>query len=269
MGSGLCLLNSVTDYAPEARASVVICGSHGGLIAGALAARAGFQAVILNDAGIGLDQAGIAGVKQLDKIGMAAAAVDCMSAEIGSASDMLENGVISFANSTASALGVEIGKSVKAAAELMKAASAPNGKLDVPKENRWEEQIDGTKVKLLCVDSASLITPEDAGRLIVTGSHGGLIGGDPKRACKAQARLVVFSDAGKGKNNAGTTRLPALEKRGVAAVTVDCETCQIGSAASILKTGVISYANEGATLVGATPRLHLATAIANIVSQLD
>ena len=69
---------------------------------------------------------------------------------------------------------------------------------------------------------------EDEGEIVVTGSHGGLIGADPKRALKANARLAVFNDAGVGCDEAGITRLAVLDDRGVAAVTVAHTSAKIG-----------------------------------------
>jgi hypothetical protein len=259
MTTGFCFLNSITDAKADAQGKVAVCGSHGGLYAAATASRAGLLAVILNDAGRGLRDAGIAGVKALADVGMAACAVDCMSAEIGSAQDMLETGVISYANPVAAALGVTPQQTVPEALDCLAKAGMPAGMLDEVPEARWEETLFGTPV--LCVDSASLIKPEDAGRIIVTGSHGGLIGGDPARACKAEARFVSFSDAGGGKNDIGLSRLPALEARGIAAITLDCMTCEIGSAASALETGIVSAANETAHRLAISEGMPLREAI--------
>ena len=44
--------------------------------------------------------------------------------------------------------------------------------------------------------------------------------------------------------------LPALEARGIAAVTLDCMSCEIGNAASAFQDGVISAANQVAMNLG-------------------
>lgn len=261
MTEDVLLLDSITDADNSAAGRIAVSGSHGGLFAAAVASRSGLRAVILNDAGKGLDDAGIAGVRQLGEVGMAACAVDCMSAEIGSARDMVEHGLISYANSVASDLGIATGQDVAEALERLAAAPDPQARLAEVPEARWEETLQPGKPAILCVDSASLITPEDAGRLIVTGSHGGLIGGDPARACKANALLVSFSDAGRGKNDIGISRLPALARRGVAAVTIDCNTGEIGSAASALESGVISAVNEPARAIQIAPGMKLKAAL--------
>lgn len=243
------LLNSITDADDSASGRVAVSGSHGGLFVAAVASRAGLRVVILNDAGRGLHDAGVAGVRELADVGMAACAVDCNSAEIGSAADMLENGRLSFVNRIAAGLGLRVGQPVTEAVTTLEPAPIPTGRLPEFPEARWIETIGRTRV--LCVDSASLITPQDAGSAIVTGSHGGLIGGNPARACKARARLVSFSDAGIGKNRVGLSRLPALDRLGVGAVTLDCMSCAIGSAGSALKTGRISAYNAAAKTLGA------------------
>ena len=123
------LLDSITDADAQARGRVVICGSHGGLYPGAIASRAGVRAVLFNDAGIGLDRAGVAGVLALADIGMAAAAVDCQTARIGSACDTLARGVISTVNSVAHSLGVKSGMSAQEAAQILATATGPQATL--------------------------------------------------------------------------------------------------------------------------------------------
>lgn len=249
------LLNSITDAGVSARGRVVVSGSHGGLYPAAIASKAGVHAVIFNDAGIGFEQAGIAGVRALETCGMAAVAVDCMSAEIGSSDDMIRNGTISFANVCALAVGVNPGMSVADATGLLATADPAHSQMEHVPEARWYEDLPGQPNAILCVDSASLVLATDAGRAIVTGSHGGLIGGDAKRALKTVGRLAVFNDAGGGKNSIGTSRLPALQSQGIAALTVSHNSCRIGDAASVLKSGIISAANQKARQIGASEKM--------------
>jgi hypothetical protein len=119
--------DSVTTLG-DVSGKVLVSGSHGGIVAAYLGANAGAHALILNDAGIGKDRAGIAGLAWLEAIGMAAATVDCMSARIGDGADALSHGVISHANSFASACGVIAGQSCREAAERLRQASAPHSK---------------------------------------------------------------------------------------------------------------------------------------------
>lgn len=244
------LLDSITDADALAKGRVVVCGSHGGMYPAAVASGAGVGAVIFNDAGEGLERAGVAGVLALESTGMAAAVVDCNSCHIGSARDTLARGVISVANDIAAGLGVMPGTLVAQAVALLQAAPAPFDQLQPVRESRQEIEFGSGEV-LHLLDSASLVGPQDVGKIVITGSHGGLIGGNPKRAIKVNARIAVFNDAGFGADDIGITRLPALNARGVAAVTVACQTARIGEALSALETGVISAQNELAQALGA------------------
>jgi hypothetical protein len=245
------LMDSITDATDQARGQIVICGSHGGQYPAALASRAGVRAVIFSDAGIGLEEAGVAGVLSLAGVGMAAAATDCQSCRIGSAQDSLDRGRISVANAVAAGLGVEPGMSVVAALDCLAAAPGPEGQLPLYAEARRSITLEGTNTEVWLLDSASLVKPEDDGEIVITGSHGGLIGGDPARALKAVVRIAVFNDAGIGIDDVGVTRLPALDQKSIAAVTVDCMSARIGDAASALETGIISRANQTAKAMGA------------------
>ena len=113
---------SATQLGADVRGAVLVVGSHGGIIAAYLAASAGARAVILNDAGVGKDAAGIAGLAYLGRIGTAAATVAHTSARIGDGVDALERGVISHANALAAALGVVAGMPCGEAAERLRGA---------------------------------------------------------------------------------------------------------------------------------------------------
>ncbi|MEL7462523.1 MAG: hypothetical protein AAFN79_00550 [Pseudomonadota bacterium] len=259
------LLNSITDATEAHRGGVAVSGSHGGRYPAAVASRRGLKAAIFNDAGVGLDEAGVAGVVALGEIGVPAATVDCMSARIGNAEEMLARGVVSMINVAAMAYRVTIGLEAAEAARRFEAAPDPEEMLPQPEEARREIEFGGLRIVL--ADSASLVTPEDAEAVIVTGSHGALIGGDPARALKAPtARLAVFNDAGMGLNRVGMARLPALDQRQVPAVTVSAASARIGEASSALETGVISAANLAASRLGLEEGLGLRDGIARMAS---
>lgn len=245
------LLDSITDATPDAVGRVAVSGSHGGLYPASIASRAEMRAVIFNDAGIGYDRAGVAGVTSLAAVGMAAAAADCASCRIGSAADMMSAGRISVVNEVAATLGVAVGMTVAEAAGRLRAAKAPAERLAPVAEARRTMRLAPDGPPILLVDSASLVRPDDRGAIVVTGSHGGLIGGAPERALKADARVAVFNDAGGGKEDVGYGRLPALDARRIAAVTVSHDSARIGDAASALGTGIVSALNEAAARLGA------------------
>ena len=108
-GPDLCV-DSITKLAAEYRGKVLVAGSHGGRYCGYLAAIGGLRGVILNDAGIGKDEAGIGALDYLQPLGVAAATVAHTSARIGDGADMLERGSLTHSNDVARALGCSEGQ---------------------------------------------------------------------------------------------------------------------------------------------------------------
>lgn len=256
----ILVCDSITHAGAEAMGAVVVCGSHGGMFVGALAARLGVHAIVLCDAGIGCDDAGIAGVMALGEAGIAAAAVAHVSARIGDGADIAARGRVSRANARAAEAGVTGGIPVEVAADLLRAAPRRPGTFAELREARQILRRVGRR-EVVLIDSVSLLVPEDAGAIVVTGSHGGLLGGRPETAAKVDARFLAFSDAGIGMDRAGLGRLPALDARGIAAVTVGHMSARIGDAASIHATGVVSAANDCAAALGFAPGVRLAEAL--------
>jgi hypothetical protein len=246
---------SVTDLGERARGAVLVAGSHGGIIAAYLAARAGARAVILNDAGVGKDRAGIAGLDCLEAIGMAAATVSHASARIGDGADALARGTVSHANRSAQALGVAAGMRCRAAAERLAQAALPRSTPPLYAEGRFLLERMPGRPEVWGLDSIGKLDAEDAGRILVIGSHGALHGGRPESALGVNAHAALFNDAGVGIDGAGITRLPVLAARGIAAATVDCRSARIGDARSMWDTGLLSHVNRPAERLGAVPGL--------------
>jgi hypothetical protein len=235
---------SVTQLADVA-GKVLVAGSHGGIIAGYYGASAGVRALILNDAGIGKDAAGIASLPYLAAIGMAAATVSHRSARIGDGADMLTRGVISHANAVAIALGVAPGMSCEQAAQRLRQAPAPHSPPLPYAEGRFV-LADG----VVGLDSIGKLEARDAGNILVIGSHGALHGGRPESVLGVAARAAIFNDAGVGADAVGITRLPVLDARAIPAAAVDCMSARIGDARSMWESGVVSHLNARAGRLG-------------------
>jgi hypothetical protein len=248
---GVQLADSVNYLGPQAQGIVVVASSHGGIYAAYKAAASGARAVILNDAGVGRDEAGIASLAYCEKLGMAAAVVSHTSARIGDAADMLARGAISGANALARSVGCAPGVLCTEAATRLRVAPLPTASAPPYEETRFVISQDPGRPRVICIDSASLVTPEDRGQIIVTGSHGGLIGGRREKAFNVAALLAVFNDAGVGIDHAGIGRLEPLDERKIAAVTVAHTSARIGDARSTYSDGIISHANGHADAFGA------------------
>lgn len=254
-------VDSATKLPPEADGAVVVTGSHGAIYAAYLCAKAGVRAAIHHDAGIGLDDAGIGGLAYAEKLGLAMAAIATESARIGDAGDLLARGRISRVNAQALACGVAIGMNCRDAVERLKQAPWPHRPPPVQAEGRYE--VDG----ILCLDSASMLGPDDRDRVAATGSHGALIAGTT--TAPMQPRLILFNDAGPCIERAGIQGLDVLEQAGIAAVAVAARSARIGDGRSTLQDGTISAINRPASLLGACvdePALALARRVAEKAS---
>jgi hypothetical protein len=242
------VVDSITKLGEEFRGAVLVAGSHGGRYCGYLTALAGLRGVILNDAGVGKDNAGIGALPYLEALGVPAAVISHQSARIGDGTDMMARGKLSHVNAPARALGCAVGEaSARAAAKL--AGGAPYVG-DVPEYREARSLLDRGATPIIVCDSASLVTADDAGAFIVTGSHGGILAGRPGYGLAATARGAVFNDAGVGIENAGLARLAVLDAAGTAAVTVSSQSACIGDGISAWENGLVSHTNTHAADLG-------------------
>jgi len=252
--------DSITRVAEaEARGAVVVNASHGGIYAAYLAAKLGAAAAIFNDAGVGRDRAGIAGLDYLQELGMPAATIGHDTARIGDGADMMARGVITHANGLAQALGCRPVMSCHDAATRLQAAEMPRRSPPPALEVAFLVIPEAPQVWAL--DSASVVAPEHRDAIVLTGSHGGLLGGRPETALKYDVRAAFYNDAGIGIDEAGVSRLPALDARGIAAATVAAASARIGDARSTYEDGVISRVNQRAAALGLAPGMPARAAV--------
>lgn len=230
-----------TDLRPD---DVIVCGSHGGDTAALFGAASGAKGLILNDAGGGKDGAGIAGLAAVEPYGVAAATVGYESARIGSGPDTWESGVISRVNRWAKEAGVAPGQTAADAARRLANWTAPaqRDRPDTPADRPPRVVAEGS-LRILALDSASMVDESCVGAVVITGSHGGVTGGRPVRAAVAAA---FFNDAGTGKDQAGVSRLPLLDDLGIPGGTVDCNSAIIGDGWDTYASGILSRVNETA-----------------------
>jgi hypothetical protein len=122
-------------------------------------------------------------------------------------------------------------------------------------DGRWLLAKQG-ETEIWALDSVGKLLPRDDGRILLIGSHGGLHGGRPDSALNLHgrpvaARAVAFNDAGGGIDDAGFSRLPELDAREVAAVTVSAASARIGDGRSMFESGLVSHCNQAALVSGA------------------
>jgi uncharacterized protein YunC (DUF1805 family) len=251
----LIVTTSSSATAPATcRNNVLISGSYGGVYNAWHAAKWDLRGVVLNDAGIGKNDAGIDGLPYLDQIGLAAATADAQTCHIADGDDMLANGTVSHVNKSAAALGCKVGQSVRDCAMLMRAAPIAHSNLEMMKGGqRALISSNPGEPKVVCIDAAPMLAPEDEGAIVITGSHAALFRGRPDNIVNVDVRAIFFSDAGIGKDEAGIQRLPTLDDRNIAAGTASAASAPIGNARAIYHDGVLSHVNATAARLGGKP----------------
>lgn len=111
-GAAILLVDSITEIEPEDAGRIVISGSHGGVSAAKYAIAVPLAACFFNDAGVGKDAAGIAGLALLP---YPAAAYGHTTARIGEPADAWANGVLSATNEAAAKTGLRAGMTLPVA----------------------------------------------------------------------------------------------------------------------------------------------------------
>lgn len=248
-GQPVVLAHSITWLDKDVTGTTVVSGSHGGVFAALVGGAWGAKALVFNDAGVGKDNAGVSGLTALEEYGIAAAAIDYRSARIGDAGESYSSGRISFVNIWAAAAGITVGSAARDAVERL-------GEWAPVKHGRPEMPIDHIRSPtcstpgLVVLDSASGIVPSMARSIVITGSHGGLVGGF---ALKFPVGAAFFNDAGFGKDDAGISRIASLDKMRIPAAAMSHQSARIGDGLDSYNNGVLSYVNRTASAAGVFP----------------
>ena len=98
------------------------------------------------------------------------------------------------------------------------------------------------------MDSITQLTAEDAGAIVVSGSHGGV--SSARYALEVPLRAVFFNDAGVGKDDAGIAALDILQAGGVACGAVSHASARIGDCEDMWMYGIVSHVNRAAAELG-------------------
>jgi hypothetical protein len=260
---------SCSNIGEDHRGRVVVAGSYGGYFNAYNASRFLVRGLVMSDAGVGKNDAGIRGLPYLDGIHLAAATADAATCHIGDGEHILEHGIVSHVNQTARRLGCAPGQTVRDCAALMRAAILPVGALEnVEQAGRFviKERNGGPGV--ICADSIVMLQPGDAGQIVITGSHAALFRGRPDNAVGPDVRAIFFSDAGIGLDDAGVSRLDHLDQRAIAAGAVSAMSAPIGDARAIYRDGVLSRVNATARSIGIAPGQKLRDAVHQLLSSI-
>jgi hypothetical protein len=121
--------------------------------------------------------------------------------------------------------------------------------------------------KVICQDGAPMLEAADASAIAITGSHAALFRGQPDNVIGPDLTGVFFSDAGLGKDNAGILRLAELDRRGIPAATASAASAAIGDSRDIYENGVLSFVNQNAARLGASPGMTVKACVARLIGK--
>lgn len=111
---------------------------------------------------------------------------------------------------------------------------------------------------VVLMDSISYVAAEDAGRIVVSGSHGGLSSADYARSQPLAG--VFFNDAGVGKAAAGIAALDVLDALGIPAAAYSHLSARIGDAQDAWEHGTVVHTNAAARRCGIRAGMAVSTA---------
>jgi nucleotidyltransferase/DNA polymerase involved in DNA repair len=181
------------------------------------------------------------------------ATVSHRSARIGDGKDGAARGVLSFVNNAAAKQGLEIGMSCASALELLASKDLAPSPKPAPLTEARLEHVSATNpaIKIIVMDSISLVKPGDEGHIAVAASHGAVLGSNPEIGVSFPLLASISVDADRGIDDAGVSRLPALDKHGIAGACASAFSARIGDGRSLYENGIISAVNETARSQGA------------------
>ena len=246
---------------------VVVGGSHGAPCATQLVLDARPRGLICHDAGIGLGEGGVAGLKLLDDYLIPGAAVSGMSARISDGLDMYRNGTISRFNRAAARLGVEAGMPTSEAASLLSASAievvidiegrqqrlAPGAEMGVAFAQPERRQVlvhESELGRVFALDTVKYADARIEGSVLCMGSHSAR--SMPKYLDDVGVALagVITNDVGRAKDDSGIAGLWTLDEVKIPAAVVSCDTARVGDAQSTYHAGVVSACNGTAAALG-------------------
>ncbi len=225
---------------------VLICGTHGAPCATQLVAWVRPRGLFIHDAGIGLGEGGVNGLKLLDAYLIPCASVAAMSARISDGRDMYHNGTVSRLNQAATRMGLDIGMPVRAAAQIL----LDNNPSPIELPHRQTRVHCDELGNVFALDTVKYADKRIAGSVLCMGSHAARAMADYIDDLGFRLAGVITNDVGGAKDDSGIEGLALLDPYEVPAATVYCTSARVGDARSTYLTGKISHLNDTAAAIG-------------------
>lgn len=225
---------------------VLICGSHGAPCATQLLTWCRPRGVFIHDAGIGLAEGGVSGLKVLEEFMIPGAAVDGNSARISDGRDMYENGIVSRLNRSAALMGIAERMPVREAAQILLDRN-PVFRAPARRQIRVHSDDLGS---VYALDTVKYADERIAGGVLCMGSHAAKAMADYVEDMDYRLAGVITNDAGPSKDQSGVAGLAQLDRVAVPAAAVSGSTARVGDARSTYFSGRISFLNETARSIG-------------------
>src|SRR5712692_8718726 len=230
---------------------VVVAGSFAGAPAFGWALERGVRGLVAHEAGVGRDGAGISGLLLADRLGIPAAAVAAQSARLGDGKNVHDDGVVTYLNQAARALGGNAGDAAWRAARAMLKAPPGVASTQTLVDRQPRVVIESPTGRVVLLASMGFATLEHRHDVLCAGSHAGRV--NVQHLLHVRPRGAVFNDGGLARDRSGVGGLPVLDTVGVAAAAVSSVSARIGDPASTWEDGVISFVNATARRLGVGP----------------
>ena len=117
----IVVIDSLALLLPEDAQSIAVAGSHGAVLPldDRLLLNGDALGALFCDAGFGKQGVGVRRIQKLDAFGKPGAAVSVTSARIGNGMSVLDNGILSFVNATATGYGARVGMKAREYVSLL------------------------------------------------------------------------------------------------------------------------------------------------------
>src|SRR5207244_11335498 len=154
-----------------------------------------------------------------------------------------EEGASSHANAGARALGIAIGMSAHEAAQRLTRAGEPRAVTANLVDERPCVVDEVATGRVVCLDTLSFATADNAGDVLCGGSHSGRVNIEVLLRI-VHPRGLIASDGGMARARSGISGLARLDDAGVAGAAVGVMSARIGDGRSTWQHGVIRAAER-------------------------